>query len=136
MSLEELIAKHTEALTANTAAVSAHTAALKSLAGGKPAAGAAAGTKPAGTTKPKDISDEDLRTAVGDYISGAGEGERDARRAQVMKILAHVGVAKATEVPKPKRAEFMGYFETLKGGELPDFLQEEQSGGDGDDLLG
>lgn len=138
MALEDAITKLTAAVEANTAAI-----AKLAAAGGKGAAPATATDKPAdkpATTKPPkadkpaELTEEAFRKAFGDFLGVTDKALKDTRKQQVSAILAHFGVAKATEISADKRVEAVGYVKALLAGQTPEFMAEEAAD-DGDSLL-
>lgn len=141
-----------KALLAHSASLDAHTKALNAFgakAGGTPAAAGkpAAGGKPAAAGKPatvKAISDEDMRSKVGDYVAGASdEDDRVARRDNVKAMLTHFAGIEggttgtgATGISKAHRAQALAYVKQFEAGETPDFMEGGEEEEAGDDLLG
>lgn len=141
-----------EAIPALIKALNDHTKAVNALVamGGKAAApttAAASGTKPAGDKpkadakkddKPKKVTDDVMRSTVGDYIAAAtDDDDREVRRSNVKALLAHYEAKGATSIPEAKRHEALAYVKQFADGERPDFMPEEEaSEEEADDLLG
>lgn len=162
MSIEALIAAHTEALNANTEALKANTAALagtkvnvtsasaktaeKPKTAAEKTAEAAAQTmaedaakktaeKPKTTTTKKAATLEDVTKAFSDYLAAADDDEDElaTRRENVKAINSHFGVAKLRELDAANFAEAIKHLKAFVDGGKPDFMSE----GDGaeDDLV-
>jgi hypothetical protein len=133
MSLEE-------ALNENTKAVLAHNALLeKMLAGGKPAASAATGTKaPAASgtkapaaagakpaagkapTKPA-LTTEVVAERVTSYLKTGSKEEREAHKEHVRLIIEHYGATKFTAMDPEDMAAGMADLDTFEAGNTPDW---------------
>jgi hypothetical protein len=165
MTIEALIAAHTEAVNANTEALKANTAAL--LAGAAPAkattpaktedkpktakektAEAAAqmmaedaakknADKPKGTTTKKAATLEDVTKAFSDYLSAADDDEDElaTRRENVKAINNHFGVSKLRELDPANFAEALKHLKAFVDGGKPEFMSEDGGEGDEDDLV-
>ena len=139
MALEDRMEALTKALDRNSTALEAILAAGGSKA---PAADKAADTKaadpkpPKPEKKPKVPTDDDIRSAFGAYLSVKDKGERETRKDNVKAIVDHFGVGKATEIAAESRAEALAYLKQFEAGEKPNFMAEENNGGeDGDSLV-
>jgi hypothetical protein len=102
----------------------------------KPAAAAAKPAAAKAAKAPKAPTEEDLRNSFGGYLSVKDKADREERKENVGKILAHFGVAKATEIAEENRAEAIKAVQTLEAGDTPDFFEAEEAGEDeADDSL-
>lgn len=150
MSLEAAIEKLTEALTTATTLLQAM--ADRAAANGatkptvaptvapveptvnSPVAPVVEKRKPGRPAKKPVITEDQVRTAFGGYLSAVKERtERDRRKAAVAEILKHFGVDRATEIPEDGRAEALGYVTKLEAGETLDFSDDEAEADDDDD---
>lgn len=143
-----------QALAENTKAVLAHNALLeKMLAGGKPAAAAAAAgaakpadkpaaaaTKPAAaagkpaskpaTVKKAETTSEHVAEKVKAYLKGGDEDERAARKAQVKTIIDYYGVDRFTAIDPSKYDEALDFLSQYEQGGDP-FADGEEAGEEG-----
>lgn len=123
MSLEAAIVKLTEAVEANTAAL---TGGAAKPSGTKPASKPAAGKKPAG--KAKGPSPDDLAQAFGEYLKTGGSDERAEAKANVKKIIDHFGVDRITNLDAENYQEALDLLAQFKDGEDPLGDGEEEEG--------
>lgn len=114
-----------DALIANTKAIEAHTAALLKLASGAGGTTAASGggktTSAAGGKKT--IKPEEVQAAFGKYLSVSDEDERNKRKAKIVKLNEHFGVAKISALDPSKFAEALECLTKIEAGEM--FADEE-----------
>jgi hypothetical protein len=110
MALEDKIDALIKSLDANTAA-------LGKIAGAAKTAAAAGGTttKPAGKAA---VKLEDVQKAYSAYLTVTDEDEREKRKAKVVKINEHFGVAKVTAVDPAKYGEALEVLKKVEAGEM------------------
>ncbi len=133
MSLETAIAKLTEAVEANTAALSGGAAPAAKPAGkpaGKPAAKPAAGKKPAAKKGP---TADDVAAAFGEYLKTGDKDERDTAKANVKAIITHFDVERITTLDPDNFKDALDYLEQFQNGENPFGEEEEEE--EGEDLM-
>jgi hypothetical protein len=128
MSLEAAIKELTEAVKANTAAVSGGAATGTKPAGTKPAAGAKkpAAKKPAAKKGP---TADTIAEAFGEYLKTGDKEERDTAKTHVKAIIAHFDVGRITELDESNYQEALDLLAQYKEGEDP-FGEEEEEDGD------
>lgn len=127
MSLEAAIVKLTEAVEANTAALTGGAAKPSGTkAADKPASKPAAGKKPAG--KAKGPSPDDLAQAFGEYLKTGGSDERAEAKANVKKIIGHFDVDRITNLDAENYQEALDLLAQFKDGEDPLGDGEEEEG--------
>lgn len=119
MSIEDTIKANTAAIEALTEAVKSQNATVEKALNGKTTTTKPAGTKPAATTKkttkPKALTDADVRACFGPYLSGASDKATKARLIDTTKpLLEHFGVSKLTDIAEEQRAEAIEYGNMLK----------------------
>lgn len=157
MSLEAAIEKLTASLDRNSAATEKSTDLMESAMNAAKAA-AKGGTKvgtalatpdtsePATTpatapkktagrpTKPKAVTQDDLRTAAGNYLrSGPGGAKKEPERKENLRAMAqHFGVEQVTKSDPSNWTEAMGYLKQLQDGETPSFMNEEAAEEEGE----
>lgn len=127
--LESLLAK---------GAAATKTAEPAAAAAPKPAAEApkpAAAPKPGPKAKPKFPTEDAIRTSFGNFLSVKDTGERTRRKDLIKPMLEHFGVVKATEIPEESREEAIGYIAQLEAGETPNYMNEGEAAGDGEESL-
>lgn len=132
MSLEAALAKLTEEVAKNTAALAA--------------IGKAAGAKTAGTTAPKDtkpkdekkkaITDDQLREAFGGYLTSGDADKKAERKANLNLITTHYGAENVVSIPAEKREAALADLKAFKDGEKPDWAASDEPADDDDDMLG
>jgi hypothetical protein len=119
--IEDLIKTLTVALEANTKAQNAVLAALGSKGG-------ATGGKPNGGKPGKSGPGvDDMAKAVTEYLQS---GDKDARKeaaTNVKAIVEHYGVDRFTAIPEASRTEALEAIASLKAGETPDILADDDT---------
>jgi hypothetical protein len=149
MSLEAAIEKLTEALNSTTVLLQAMADRAAANGATKPAVVSVAPVeptvnspvapisekrKPGRPPKKPVITEEQVRTAFGGYLSAIKEKTvREQRKANVAEILKHFGVERATEIPEEGRAEALGYVAKLESGETLDFSDDDAEADADDD---
>lgn len=139
MSLEDKIDALTKAMTENTAVQTKLLGVLGKAGGGAAAGGTTGGTTTAPKTPPKDkaITDEQMRTVFGDYLSSGEAADKPTRKANIAKIVAWAGAELVTGIDAAKRKEACEGIAAFKAGNTPAFLAAEDAGGDDeDDMMG
>jgi len=124
MSLEAAIAKLTEAVEANTAALAGGAAPSKPAS--KPAGGAKK-APPKKTTK-KETTADDVVAAFGEYLKTGSKETRDEAKANVKKIVDHFGVERITLLDPENFDEALAFLKQYQDGEDPLEDEEEEDG--------